>query len=172
MQSPSKLSHIVLQTNRVREMRDWYTNVLAAKVAFENDALCFLSYDDEHHRIGLVSFGDYTERSDDALGLHHVSFTYASLAALLENFERLAAEDIQPVMKINHGPTISLYYCDPDRNRVELQVDVFASNEEVNAFINGPIYQTNPIGTEFDPAEMLANLRAGVSVAELVQRTE
>jgi catechol-2,3-dioxygenase len=100
-----------------------------------------------------------------------VSFTYETMEDLLENFERLAAQDIRPEWTINHGPTISLYYRDPDGNRLELQIDVFNTNEEVNDFINGPIYQTNPIGTEFDPREMLAQLRAGVPEAELVRRT-
>jgi catechol-2,3-dioxygenase len=169
--SPKKLSHIVLQTNHVRDMRDWYCNVLNAKVVSQNDNLCFLAYDEEHHRIGLVAFGPYVERNEDAVGLHHVSFTYEAMEDLLENFERLAAQDIRPEWTINHGPTISLYYRDPDGNRLELQIDVFNTNEEVNDFINGPIYQTNPIGTEFDPREMLAQLRAGVPEAELVRRT-
>ncbi|MFI5609436.1 carboxymuconolactone decarboxylase family protein, partial [Amycolatopsis sp. NPDC051903] len=48
--SPVKLSHVVLQTNRLDTMRDWYCLVLGAKPAYDNGSLAFLAYDDEHHR--------------------------------------------------------------------------------------------------------------------------
>ena len=35
MASPTKLSHIVLQTNRRREMIDWYCTVLGAEILYE-----------------------------------------------------------------------------------------------------------------------------------------
>src|SRR5882724_5114869 len=53
--SPSKLSHVVFSTARLTAMCDWYIEVLGATVAFENPMLCFLAYDDEHHRIGLIA---------------------------------------------------------------------------------------------------------------------
>lgn len=172
MKSPDKLSHVVLQTNQIPVMRDWYCNVLVASTAFENDALCFLGYDDEHHRIGLVSMGEYTGHLETITGLHHISFTYDTLKTLLETHERLAADEVRPVWSINHGPTVSMYYLDPDGNRVELQVDVFDSNDDVNDFINGPIYQQNPIGVDFEPEKMLAQLREGVPAEELMRRNQ
>jgi hypothetical protein len=38
-------------------MRDWYCAVLGAAVIYENDHLCFATYDDEHHRVAFVNFG-------------------------------------------------------------------------------------------------------------------
>jgi len=38
MASPTKLSHIVLQTNRRREMIDWYCTVLGAEILYEPSA--------------------------------------------------------------------------------------------------------------------------------------
>jgi hypothetical protein len=40
---------------------------------------------------------------------------------------------IRPFYSINHGPTTSLYYTDPDGNRVELLVDNFATAGEGQA---------------------------------------
>ncbi|HXO55895.1 MAG TPA: VOC family protein [Mycobacterium sp.] len=171
MHSPTKFSHVVLQTNKLPEMRNWYNNVLGAKTAFENEAFCFLSYDEEHHRIGLASLDNYSAHNENAVGMHHMSFTYATLESLLETFERLTAEGIEPAWLVNHGATISMYYLDPEGNRIELQFDVFATNEEANDFINGPIYQKNPVGVEFDARQMLADLRSGVPVSELTRRT-
>jgi hypothetical protein len=48
---------------------------------------------------------------------------------------------------------------------------VFETNEEVDAFINGPIYQNNPRGVDFDPEEMFAQFRGGTPVEELTRRT-
>lgn len=171
MVAPSKLSHVVLQTNDLRGMRDWYCNVLDARVTFENDALCFMTYDDEHHRIGLVAFGQYGGSGNETVGLHHVSFCYDKLEDLLENFKRLDALNIRPEWCVNHGPTVSLYYADPEGNRVELQIDVFETTEEVNHFINGPVYQQNPAGVDFDPHQMLAELKGGKTMAELAHRS-
>ncbi|MFJ6573679.1 VOC family protein [Streptomyces sp. NPDC091292] len=168
---PSKLSHVVLQTNQFPALRDWYCTVLAAHPVFDNGALAFLAYDDEHHRIGLMSLDRYEERAKTTVGLQHFSFTYDTLPDLFATYERLKKAEIQPIWCVNHGPTVSLYYADPDGNQVELQFDVFETAAEVTDFMNGPIYQSNPVGTPFDPEDMAARLRSGTSVAELTRRT-
>ena len=33
---PTKLAHVVYQTNRMPEMRDWYATVLGGHVVYEN----------------------------------------------------------------------------------------------------------------------------------------
>jgi hypothetical protein len=71
---------------------------------------------------------------------------------------------------INHGPTTSLYYSDPDGNRVELLVDNFATAEEGQAWMHSPAFERNPIGVAFDPDELVRRFRSGVPVAELVIR--
>ena len=43
MASPVKLSHIVLQTNKPRELREWYCRVLGAEIVHENDFISFIS---------------------------------------------------------------------------------------------------------------------------------
>src|SRR6266581_7239524 len=85
---PSKLAHIVFQTNRIKELRDWYCAVLEGQVIYENPHLSFVSYDDEHHRVAFVDFAPLTARdpqtelmvkSSEQPGLHHVAFTFASM---------------------------------------------------------------------------------------------
>lgn len=171
MAPPMKLSHVVLQTNKVAEMRAWYCAVLSAKPAFENERMAFLAYDEEHHRIGLLSLDDYAVAERATVGLQHISFTYKSLWTLFENYERLKSENILPFWSVNHGPTLSMYYADPDRNRLELQVDVFGTSAEADEFMAGEIYQKDPIGVDFDPEEMFARLRAGTPFEVLARRT-
>ena len=71
---------------------------------------------------------------------------------------------------INHGPTTSIYYEDPDGNRLEFQSDNFDTREQLQDFALSMEFDKNPIGVNFDPAVLLAKLEAGVPVAELRKR--
>jgi len=177
---PAKLAHVVFQTNRMEAMRDWYCQVLDGRVVYENANLSFVTYDDEHHRVAFIDFGplaprtvdggDLRYRATDQPGLHHVAFTFGSMGELLDNYERLAARGIRPFRSINHGPTTSMYYADPDGNRVEMQIDNFATAEEGQAWMRSRAFDKNPIGVEFEPDALVARFRSGVPVAELVVR--
>lgn len=172
MSSPIKLAHVVLQTNRISELREFYRTLLGARVQAEFGPMCLLTYDDEHHRVALVNLQTYEKRSPDAAGMHHMAFTYDSLRTLLDNYRRLKDLGVEPWWCVNHGPTISMYYRDPDDNQIELQVDVFDTAEEANAFIETFAYRANPLGVDFDPAELLEKLDAGVPAAQLMVRTD
>ena len=177
---PTKLAHIVFQTNRIPEMRDWYCSVLGAHVVYEDDHLCFVTYDDEHHRVAFANFGPLASRDPSATdlmikatempGLHHVAFTFENLGDLLETYERLKRQGVRPFFCVNHGPTTSMYFRDPEGNRVELQIDNFATAEEGQAWMKTPAFDQNPIGVEYDPDVLAARYRAGVPVSELVAR--
>lgn len=167
---PVKLAHVVLRVSKLERSRAWYLKVLEARPAFENEGLCFLTYDDEHHRIGLIARPELGAAGDAHTGLEHVAFTYASLGELLATYRRLREHDIQPYWTINHGPTISLYYKDPDGHRLELQYDVFERAEELEAFFAGGAYAQNFMGIVFDPEEMIARFEAGEPLSEITAR--
>jgi catechol 2,3-dioxygenase-like lactoylglutathione lyase family enzyme len=178
---PTKLAHVVFQTNRMKEMSDWYCAVLDGRVVYENAHLCFVTYDDEHHRVAFLDFGPLAPRDPSAgaelgvkaieqPGLHHVAFTFGSMGDLLDTYARLQARGLRPFFCVNHGPTTSMYYRDPDGNRVELQIDNFATAEEGQAWMHSAAFARNPIGVEYDPDELVRKFRAGVPVAELVVR--
>ena len=82
---------------------------------------------------------------------------------------RLKAEGIVQVRTINHGPTVSMYYKDPDGNQVELQVDAFDKAGAASYFHSEP-FAKNPIGVLFDADRMAADYEAGVPEAELLRR--
>jgi catechol-2,3-dioxygenase len=168
MTSPIKLSHIVLQTNRRREMIDWYCTVLGAEILYEADRISFISYDDEHHRVAFLDPGPLAERQPDAAGLNHVAFTFAGLDELLDTYQRLKGIGIRPHRCVNHGVTTSMYYQDPDRNQVELLVDNFATAAEGQAYMRQRSRNDkNPVGVPFDPEELAARVRGGLRVEEL-----
>jgi catechol 2,3-dioxygenase-like lactoylglutathione lyase family enzyme len=171
---PAKLAHFVVRTTpeRFRPMADWYRNLLEAEVAFENAFSCFMTYDDEHHRVAILALPGLAERPLDAVGVDHLAFSYASLSDLVHTYERLASQGITPAMPIHHGPTLSLYYLDPDRNQVELQIDVFRSADEVAAFASSGAFARNPIGVRFDPALLAKRFHEGVPEPELIRPLE
>jgi len=170
--SPRKLAHVVLRTrSNFDAMVQWYCVVLGAEIVFNaGGRLIFLSYDDEHHRIAIAASPDLTERPSRAAGLDHIAFTYDDLEALLTTYARLKQVGILPFVCVNHGPTTSLYYHDPDQNRIELQVDNFADMTEATTLMQEQ-FSINPVGAEFDPEELLARLRSGADPAELVRPT-
>ena len=52
---PEKFAHVVYRTHRFDEMLEWYQFVFDAEVQYQNPALAFLTYDDEHHRFALAN---------------------------------------------------------------------------------------------------------------------
>src|SRR5260221_3034977 len=132
---PAKFAHVVLTTPNLRRARDWYLEVLDGHVSYENDMVCFLSYDDERHRIGLVGVPGLVERPANSWGLDHLAFTYPTLGALLAHYTFLKSKGLTPYWPINHGPTLSFYYRAPDGNKVEMQYDVFGQLQERDAVV-------------------------------------
>jgi catechol-2,3-dioxygenase len=172
---PQKFVHVVYRTRRFDQMLAWYEFVFDAKVQYQNPALAFLTYDDEHHRFALVNLtvlqpDDSETEKQGMIGVDHVAYTYGSLEDLFENYEQLKAKDIKPYWCVHHGMTVSMYYADPDGNQMEFQVDAFDSSEEAKTFMRGPINAANPVGVEYDPEDWLVQMRAGTLISDFLMR--
>lgn len=168
MPSPAKLAHVVFKTGQLSAMLDWYCEVLEGRVAFANEGIAFMSYDAEHHRVAFIATGSDVRPTAGHTGLHHVAFTYATLSDLLATYTRLRGSGISPFWCVNHGPTTSMYFADPDGNQVELQIDNFPTNEELEKWFASGAFAQNPIGTSFDPEDLLGRFEAGEPLTELV----
>lgn len=170
---PESLAHVVFRTNQLTTMVEWYTVALSAHVVFDDGKLAFLTYDDEHHRIGLIGTQEFTAKPEQpSVGFYHAAFTFSDLGTLLATYRRLRANEIQPWRCLLHGPTVSFYYQDPDGNDLEFQIDVFDTAEEATAWMEGPVYAKNPIGVTFDPEEMIRRYEAGEPLADLMRRPD
>jgi len=168
--SPTKLAHVVIKTSRFEAAKAWYAKALNAHPAYENDQVCFMTYDDEHHRIGIINMPGLADQSPGVAGLEHLAFTFADLGQLLATYQRLKGESITPFWTINHGPTVSFYYKDPDGNKVELQYDVFPTVPEIDAFFASGAYDENFMGIIIDADELLARYEAGEPLESLTKR--
>jgi len=172
MAKPVKLAHVVYSTRRFDEMIAWYQTVFEASVVYQNPALAFLTYDDEHHRFAFANLSVLKATSDEAgergeIGVNHVAYTYANLGDLLDTYARLKEAGITPYWPVHHGLTLSFYYQDPDGNRMEFQVDCCTA-EEANAFMRTDSFEANPIGVVIHPEELLAQYRSGIPLERLL----
>jgi catechol-2,3-dioxygenase len=161
---------VVLRTKRLGELVSWYETVLGARVAFRNDLIAFLTYDDEQHRIAFVHSPSFVDRPENAVDLEHFADTFSTLGELLQTYERLSLKGIEPFRCVNHGPTTSLHYRDPERNRVELQIDNFQDASRLAAWFASGAFAKNPIGVNCDPEKLLARWENGDPEDELIRQ--
>ena len=167
---PQKLAHVVRRTTRFDELVKWYCTVLGAEVVHSDGMLAFLTYDDEHHRIAIATIPGLEEKPPMAAGTDHIAFTYGDLGDLLYTYRRLKSEGIEPYWCVNHGPSVSMYYKDPDGNGVELSVDTMPSAAAIDAWMRSGEFAANPIGVVFDPEDLVARYEAGEPLERLMAR--
>ncbi|KAI0127043.1 Glyoxalase/Bleomycin resistance protein/Dihydroxybiphenyl dioxygenase [Xylariales sp. AK1849] len=168
--SPASLAHIVLRTANFKSMVAFYKAFLGAHASYENDVLSFLTYDEEHHRIAVASVAGTIPKVSAASGMDHVAFTFSSVSDLALAYQQRKARGILPVWSINHGPTTSMYYQDPDGNRVETQVDNFDTVDEAIAYFTCSEFLENPIGVDFDPEDLIRRLQSGEDDRDIKKR--
>ena len=167
--SPAKFAHFVLRSGQIDKIAEWYRVVLNARIVFRNEMLCFLSFDDEHHRLAIINTPGAGVRDPDSTGTDHVAYSYNNLGELLSTYRRLKAHGILPHWPINHGVTTSMYYRDPDNNRVELQIDNYPTPAELDGYFQSRAFAENPVGVTYDPEELCRRYEAGEPMASLLK---
>jgi catechol-2,3-dioxygenase len=118
-------SHMGMFVADLARMEDFYTRVLGFAVtdrgALGSIDLVFLSRDPaEHHQVVLAT------GRPAGLGfnpINQISFRMAEFSGLREMHRRLAAEKVKELHPVSHGNALSVYFHDPEGNRIELFVD-------------------------------------------------
>ena len=119
-------SHFGIHVTDIASMESFYTRVLGLLVSDRGAlpggaSLVFLSHDlDEHHQMVLA-----TGRPPgvEYNVVNQISFKLPTLADLKAMHARLRAEGIKEFRIVTHGNAWSVYFADPEGNRVELFVD-------------------------------------------------
>jgi catechol 2,3-dioxygenase-like lactoylglutathione lyase family enzyme len=117
----SGLGHVGLFCRDLSTMRDFYAGVLGLTISDEDleRGICFLSAapETEHHELALV------QATDPAQKTHHVqqvSFKVERLDDVRAFYHRLKAVGMRIDRTVTHGIACSVYFYDPEDNRVEL----------------------------------------------------
>lgn len=120
------LSHVGYFVSDIDKMVDFYTRFLKFVVSDRGDrenngSIVFMTRDPrEHHQLVFAS------GKPDDLGfnvINQISFRVDGLATLREMFHALQHEEITMLGPITHGNALSVYFLDPEKNRVELLID-------------------------------------------------
>lgn len=113
----------------IARMRDFYTRVLGFTVTDSGvletprgpAEFVFMSRDPaEHHQIVLAS-GKPSDLKFNPI--NQISFRMAEFSGLREMYRRVSAEKVKELYPVSHGNALSVYFHDPEANRVELFVD-------------------------------------------------
>jgi catechol 2,3-dioxygenase len=118
-------SHIGIYVTDAARMEDFYTGVLGFSVTdrglLGSTSLVFLSRDaKEHHQIVLASGRPGGAGFNP---INQISFRMADFAGLREMHRRLQEEGVSELAPVSHGNALSMYFKDPEGNRIELFVD-------------------------------------------------
>ncbi|MES2183129.1 MAG: VOC family protein [Pseudomonadota bacterium] len=134
------LSHIVIHCFDFPKMVDFYTGVLGFHLSDIGQArgndMCFLTLDPslEHHQIALVSG---RQGPSEGGTLNHIAFGVDTLADLHGRHEHLKHHGVQGIELWTHASMISVYYRDPENNRLEF-------------FLETPYYVRQPVALALD----------------------
>jgi catechol-2,3-dioxygenase len=118
-------SHMGIFVADPARMEDFYTRVLGFTVTDRGNLgatqLIFLSRDPkEHHQIVLAS-GRPPGAGFNTI--NQISFRMAEFAGLREMHRRIQREGMKEIAPVSHGNALSVYFKDPEGNRIELFVD-------------------------------------------------
>jgi catechol-2,3-dioxygenase len=119
-------SHFGFYVKNLERMRDFYCRVLGFIETDRGIArgrpIVFLSRDPrEHHQIVLV---EGRTGSIDELVINQISLRVGSLAELKQRYALVKREtEVSDINPTDHGTAWSLYFRDPEKNRIELFVD-------------------------------------------------
>jgi catechol 2,3-dioxygenase len=121
-----KLGHVVLKVRDARKSREFYTRALGLKVAHEDleRGTVFLSFGTQHHDLALFQMATGEAPDDKQPGLHHTAWQLGSFAELQAAYRELRQLGFAVESTVEHNVTRSVYFPDPDGNRVELYCDM------------------------------------------------
>ena len=115
------LGHVGLYCHDLEKMRDFYARILGLTISDEDleRGICFLSAapDAEHHELALVRAKDPSQKTHN---VQQVSFKVKSLDDVRAFYHRLRDERMKIDRTVTHGIACSVYFFDPEDNRIEL----------------------------------------------------
>ncbi len=117
--TPTKLSHVVLNTTKPDEQMAFFSDLLGFKLSDSNGHMDFVRCSKDHHAIALAR--------GKGPGLNHMAFEMDSFDSLMHGCGRLKANDVKLEWGIGrHGPgnNIFAYFIEPNGFVTEYTAEV------------------------------------------------
>lgn len=132
-------SHVGIFVTDLRRMEEFYSRffgfpVIDRGMLGDRELVFFSNSPRDHHQVVLVSG---RPREDSFNVVHQISFRLDGLKALKAMHARLKREPVSDIQPVSHGNALSVYFRDPEGNRLEL-------------FIDTPWYVTQPMRIPMD----------------------
>jgi catechol-2,3-dioxygenase len=145
------LAHVGLWTFDFDRMVDFYVSLFGFVVSDRGEQAgrqyAFLTASAEaHHQLVIVS-GRVATTPPAPGGLNQISFKLQTLGDLRAFHERLATFPVSNVTPLTHGNAWSVYFHDPENNRLEV-------------FVDTPWYLPQPFARKIDLAQTDAEIYA------------
>lgn len=144
MVQPKRIGHVVLNVKDLAVSEHFYTQVLGFQVSLKRGNGTFLTCGKIHHDLALFQAPEDATPAGD-LGLNHIAVQIEDMDALKEVHRRLKSYGAHIDHLTDHGMTKSVYFRDPDGNRVEYFFNTTETAEEGLAMMKAP----NRVLTEF-----------------------
>jgi len=119
------ISHVGIFVKDMQPMVDFYTRFMGFAIADRGPRpggeIVFLTRDPrEHHQLVLAS-GRPADMNFNVV--NQISFRVDGLATLRQMHEGLKSEAVKEITTLTHGNALSVYFRDPEYNRIELLID-------------------------------------------------
>jgi catechol 2,3-dioxygenase-like lactoylglutathione lyase family enzyme len=120
------LSHVGIYVKDMPKMLDFYTDYLGFAISDRGPArgggeIVFMTRDPREHHQFVLANGRPEDMSFNIV--NQLSFRVDSLATLRDLHAGLKDENVEELGPVSHGNALSVYFLDPERNRVELLID-------------------------------------------------
>jgi catechol 2,3-dioxygenase len=127
MAKPKRVGHIVLNVKDLAASTKFYTEILGFQVSRQRETGTFLTCGKIHHDVALFQApAGALPVTPGQLGLNHFAVQVENLADLKEAYAEFQAKGVRLDHNTDHGMTSSMYFFDPDGNRIEY----FCNNQD------------------------------------------
>ena len=137
MVQPKRIGHVVLNVRDLAVSERFYTEVLGFQIAIRRPGGTFLTCGKIHHDLALFQAGEDARPAGD-LGLNHIAVQIGDMDELREVHRRLNSYGAPIDHLTDHGMTKSVYFRDPDGNRIEYFFNTTETAEEGLAMMRAP----------------------------------
>lgn len=120
-----RIGHVLLRVADVERSKAFYTHMLGFEIVEEDPVHggVFMTLGENGHTLDLSPVDDpeTAQRSPlNRIGVHHIAFLVDSQEALKDAYFTLQDQGIEIVRAVDHVSQKSIYFNDPDGNRIEI----------------------------------------------------